>query len=85
MRQMWHKNHLKSILKMGNSCAIRHCYATHTLFDRKKGGTMKIVLIMMAGLTIGALIIISAIQLLKVVIQEMVDITTEAWYSSDKH
>lgn len=46
---------------------------------------MKIAFIMFARLTIGALITISAFQLLKVVIQEMVNIATEAWYSPEQH
>ena len=46
---------------------------------------MKIALVTMAGLTIGALIIISAFQLLKVVIQELVNIATEAWYSPERN
>ncbi len=46
---------------------------------------MKIAIVMIAGLAIGALITISAIQLLKVVILEMVDMTTEAWYSHEQH
>ena len=45
---------------------------------------MKIALVTMAGLTIGTLILISAFQLLKVVIQEMVDMATEAWYSPEQ-
>jgi divalent metal cation (Fe/Co/Zn/Cd) transporter len=49
-----------------------------------KGGLMKIALVTMAGLTIGTLILISAFQLLKVVIQEMVDMATEAWYSPEQ-
>jgi len=46
---------------------------------------MKIALVMMAGLTIGALITISAIQLLKVIFQEMVDMTNEAWHSPEQN
>lgn len=46
---------------------------------------MKVALVTMAGLTIGALIVISAFQLLKVVIQEMVNIATEAWHSPEQH
>lgn len=46
---------------------------------------MKIALVMMVGLTIGTLIIISAIQLLKVIFQEMVDMTTEAWHSPEQN
>ncbi len=46
---------------------------------------MKIALVIMAGLTIGALIVISAFQLIKVVIQEMVNMATEAWYSPEQH
>jgi hypothetical protein len=50
-----------------------------------RGGTMKIALVAMAGLTIGTLILISAFQLLKVVIQEMVNIASEAWHSPEQH
>lgn len=46
---------------------------------------MKIALIAMAGLTIGTLIAISAFQLLKVVMQEMINIAAEAWYSPEQH
>lgn len=46
---------------------------------------MKIALVAMAGLTIGTLILISAFQLLKVVIQEIVGMATEAWYSPEQH
>jgi hypothetical protein len=46
---------------------------------------MKIVLIAMAGLTIGTLIVISAFQLLKVVIQEMVNMANEAWQSPEQN
>lgn len=46
---------------------------------------MKIALIIMAGLSISALITISAIQLLRFVIQEMVDMANEAWYSPKQH
>jgi hypothetical protein len=46
---------------------------------------MKIVLIAMAGLTIGTLIVISAFQLLKVVIQEMVNMANEAWHSPEQN
>ncbi len=46
---------------------------------------MKIALVAMAGLTIGTLILISAFQLLKVVIQEMVNIASEAWHSPEQH
>jgi type II secretory pathway component PulJ len=46
---------------------------------------MKIAFIMFAALTIGALLTISAFQLLKVVIQEMVNMTTEAWQSPEQH
>lgn len=42
---------------------------------------MKIALVTMVGLTIGVLITISAIQLLKVIIQEMVHKTAKACYS----
>lgn len=45
---------------------------------------MKIALVTMAGFTIAVLIAISALQLLKVVIQEMINIATEAWYSPDQ-
>lgn len=57
--------------------------STHDQTER--GGTMKVALVTMAGLTIGALIVISAFQLLKVVIQEMVNIATEAWHSPEQH
>ncbi|QPK63791.1 hypothetical protein IVG45_02095 [Methylomonas sp. LL1] len=46
---------------------------------------MKIALVAMAGLTIAALIMISAFQLLKVVIQELVNMVSEAWYSPEQH
>lgn len=46
---------------------------------------MKIALVMIAGLTIGTLIAISFIQLLKVIFQEMIDITSEAWHSAEGH
>jgi hypothetical protein len=54
-------------------------------FSHKIGDIMKIALVTMAGLTIGALIVISAFQLLKVVIQELVNIATEAWYSPERN
>ncbi len=44
---------------------------------------MKIALVTLAGLTIGILMVISAFQLLKVVIQEMVNMATEAWHSPE--
>ena len=44
---------------------------------------MKIALIVMAAFTIGTLIAISAFQLVKVVIQEMIHLVTEAWYSAE--
>ncbi len=46
---------------------------------------MKIALITVAGLTIGALIAISIFQLLKVIFQEMVNMASEAWYSPEQH
>lgn len=46
---------------------------------------MKIALVMMAGLTIGTLITISIIQLLKVIFQEMVSRTIEAWHSPEQN
>ena len=46
---------------------------------------MKIALVAMAGLTIGTLIVISAFQLLKVVIQEMVNMANEAWHSPEQN
>ncbi len=46
---------------------------------------MKVALALIAGLTIGTLITISLFQLLKVIVQEMVDITTEAWHSPEGH
>ncbi|CAG1023164.1 hypothetical protein MTYM_02243 [Methylococcales bacterium] len=46
---------------------------------------MKIALVAMVGLTIAALIMISAFQLLKVVIQELVNMVSEAWYSPEQH
>ena len=45
---------------------------------------MKIALVALAGLAIGALIVISAFQLLRVVFQEMVNMASEAWYSPEK-
>jgi hypothetical protein len=42
---------------------------------------MKLVIVIIAGLTIGTLIAISAFQLVKVVIQEMINMAAEAWYS----
>lgn len=44
---------------------------------------MKIALVVMAGITIGTLIVISVFQLLKVVIQEMVNMANEAWHSPE--
>jgi len=52
---------------------------------REEGGSMKIALVMIAGLTIGTLITISFFQLLRVIFQEMVDITSEAWHSAEGH
>ncbi len=46
---------------------------------------MKIALVTLAGMTIGTLIVISAFQLLKVVIQEMINIASEAWHSPEQH
>ena len=46
---------------------------------------MKVVIVMLAGLTIGTLIAISAFQLIKVVFQEMVNMAAEAWYSPEQH
>ncbi|WP_347987323.1 hypothetical protein [Methylomonas sp. AM2-LC] len=46
---------------------------------------MKIALFMIAGLTIGALITISAFQLLKIVIKEMINMVSEAWFSPEQH
>jgi hypothetical protein len=46
---------------------------------------MKVALAMIAGLTIGTLIAISLFQLLKVIFQEVIDITTEAWHSAEGH
>ncbi len=45
---------------------------------------MKIALVTLAGLTIGALITISAFQLLKVIFQEMFNMAAEAWYSPEQ-
>lgn len=45
---------------------------------------MKILLLLMAGLTIGTLITISAFQLIKVVIQELVHMVHEAWASAER-
>jgi hypothetical protein len=52
---------------------------------KERGGTMKIALVTLAGMTIGTLIVISAFQLLKVVIQEMINIASEAWHSPEQH
>ncbi|WP_446810521.1 hypothetical protein ACH50O_02700 [Methylomonas sp. 2BW1-5-20] len=46
---------------------------------------MKIALVAMAGVTIGALIAISAFQLLKVIFQEMCKMVTEAWYRPEQY
>ncbi|MBD9357185.1 hypothetical protein [Methylomonas albis] len=46
---------------------------------------MKIALVTMAGVTIGALITISALQLLKVIFQETLKMAAEAWYSPEQH
>ncbi|TCV84977.1 MULTISPECIES: hypothetical protein [Methylomonas] len=46
---------------------------------------MKIALVAMAGVTIGALIAISAFQLLKVIFHEMCKMASEAWYSPEQH
>ncbi|OAI09429.1 hypothetical protein A1353_03735 [Methylomonas methanica] len=56
-----------------------------TLYSIKRGGIMKIALVAMAGVTIGALIAISAFQLLKVIFQEMYKMAAEAWYSPEQH
>jgi divalent metal cation (Fe/Co/Zn/Cd) transporter len=45
---------------------------------------MKIVLLPIAGLTIGILITISAFQLVKVVVQELSNMAHEAWSSSEQ-
>lgn len=46
---------------------------------------MKIALVTMAGVTIGALMAISAFQLLKVIFQEMFKMAADAWYSPVQH
>jgi len=46
---------------------------------------MKIAIVMIVGLAIGALITISAFQFLKIILKEMIAITTEAWYSPERH
>jgi len=46
---------------------------------------MKIALVIIAGLTIGTLLAISALQLMKVVCQEMINMAAEAWYSPERH
>lgn len=46
---------------------------------------MKTALIVMAGVTISALIAISLVQLVKVVIQEMIVMVNEAWHSAELH
>lgn len=44
---------------------------------------MKLALVMMVGFSIGTLITISAIQLLKVIFQGMVNMTIQAWHSPE--
>lgn len=46
---------------------------------------MKIAIAMIMGLSIVALLAISAFQLLVVVVHEMIDMVTEAWYSPEQH
>ena len=69
------------------NCALIDIFSSMSSIHHstEKGGFMKIALVTMAGLTIGTLILISAFQLLKVVIQEMVGLATEAWYSPEQH
>ena len=83
-QQQWFKNNLKYVFISGKSYAYRF-FVIFTSFNSTKGGIMKIALVTMAGFSIGALIIISAFQLIKVVIQEMVGLATEAWYSPEHH
>ncbi len=82
---MWFKNHLKSVCYVGKSSANRHFLCHSQVIRQIKGGTMKIALVALAGLTIGALITISAFQLLKVIFQEMLNMAAEAWYSPEQH
>ena len=46
---------------------------------------MKIAIVVIAGLTISALIAISTFQLSKILINEIVKIITEAWSSPEQH
>lgn len=43
------------------------------------------VVVMLSGLVIGALVVIAALQLLRVVGKEFVDLMAEAWHSSETH
>lgn len=80
---MWRKHHLKFAINMVK-LACKLALLCH-LNVETRGDTMKIAFIMFAALTIGALLTISAFQLLKVVIQEMVSFSTEAWHSPEQH
>ena len=46
---------------------------------------MKVALFMLMGLAIGALIVISVLQFIKIVAKEMFAITAEAWQSPLSH
>jgi ABC-type nickel/cobalt efflux system permease component RcnA len=46
---------------------------------------MKITIFLIVALSIGVLITISALQLLKIVVKEVYAITSEAWFSPEQH
>jgi hypothetical protein len=46
---------------------------------------MKIAFAILMGLSICALLAISAFQLFTVVVREMISMVTEAWYSPEQH
>lgn len=43
------------------------------------------VVVMLSGLVISALVVIAALQLLRVVGKEFVDLMAEAWHSAETH
>lgn len=46
---------------------------------------MKTIFLLLAGLTISAVIVIGTIQLIKLFVREMVDMVHEAWHSPEHH
>ncbi|ATG88756.1 MULTISPECIES: hypothetical protein [Methylomonas] len=46
---------------------------------------MKMVIVILSGLVIGALVVIAALQLIRVVGKEFVDLMSEAWNSAETH